>query len=660
MMLCLKLLLLIFVVLSIVFCVESVLGNRLKESVDKNGFEPRLVPSVHENGAKLNSVSYYHKNGKVSPSFGFAFHEDKEFETLPVSSLHDSVYEASSTKSTNKKDSNQDVYYYGKDNVVITSQSTHVKNPQPSIVSDRHVEEVITPDFVPISNKNGFVEPSLITTSKKILKASPVSLSSSSSSSLKTDSNVFLFENFGDDLDLSYFLNNETVEDYSNSIHQNEFNSGFVHDFNSNEPLFVTPYLERDEADKARKLSEVKPFIKGHTSYAGYFTVHKQFNSNLFFWFFPSQLDWESAPVALWLNGGPGASSLFGFFVENGPFYIKGEKIRKRTHSWYKKANMIFIDNPVGSGYSFTDSKEGYVKNQTIIGKQLLSAISQFFQLFPSLRKNEFFITGESYAGKYIPALAYAIHKDNQNSESKINLKGLFIGNGLTDPVNMLKYGDFLYQLGFIDGNALKVLKKAESRVAWNVRRERWSIATDIFSEFILGYVYYPYKPFMENVTGLDQHYNYLVTDNSDGWTDEHEKLVNSEKFRNTIHVGGKTFDSGVTTALHMKEDIMKSVITWVVELLDHYKVVFYNGQLDIICAYPLTENFLAKMKWKCAGDWKKAERNAWKVKGEVAGYVKKVGKVTEVMVRNAGHLGPTDQPLWGRLLFEKFIFGNL
>ncbi|XP_022196152.2 venom serine carboxypeptidase [Nilaparvata lugens] len=636
-MLCLK-----FLLLLVVFCAESTSGKQNIGNVEENG--PIVVSSTHNDDGK-----YFYKNGRVSPRVGSSHHRDNAVESHLKSDLQRKVSEPIVTKSSHKKNSILD--QHPKDTLPSLTQITVGKDLVQSKIGLSVGKEAVKPSFVPNSNRNGVIEPSF---PHKGLEPSLVSL--------KTDSeNALFFENNEDSLDLSYFLTNET-DDYSNSIHHNEFNSGFVNDLNSNEPLFVTPYLERDESDKARKLSEVKPFIKGLTSYAGYFTVHKQFNSNLFFWFFPSQLDWENAPVALWLNGGPGASSLFGFFVENGPFYLKGKKLLKRTHTWHKKANMIFIDNPVGSGYSFTDSEHGYAKNQTIVGKQLLSAISQFFQLFPNLRVNEFFITGESYAGKYIPALAYAIHKDNptRNPESRINLKGLFIGNGLTDPVNMLRYGDFLYQLGFIDGNALKVLKKAESLVASNIRRKKWGKATEIFSEYILGYVYYPYKPYMENVTGLDQHYNYLVTDNSDGWTGDHDKLVNSVKFRNSIHVGGKKFDSGLTTALHMKEDILKSVITWVVELLDHYKVVFYNGQLDIICAYPLTENFLTKMKWKGAKSWKKAERKVWKVKGEVAGYVKKVGNLSEVMVRNAGHLVPTDQPLWGRLLFEKFVFGKL
>lgn len=136
-------------------------------------------------------------------------------------------------------------------------------------------------------------------------------------------------------------------------------------------------------------------------NYAGYFTVNKEFNSNLFFWFFPAQIHSENAPVVLWLQGGPGASSLYGLFTENGPFSItKKQQLLNRKYSWHINHNIIYIDNPVGTGFSFTESDDGYAKNEVDVGANLLLGLQQFFLLFPELQKNEFFVTGESYGGK--------------------------------------------------------------------------------------------------------------------------------------------------------------------------------------------------------------------------------------------------------------------
>jgi len=116
------------------------------------------------------------------------------------------------------------------------------------------------------------------------------------------------------------------------------------------------------------------------------------------------------------------------------------------------------VDNPVGVGYSFTADDAGYSSNQTDVARNLYAALVQFFTLYPEYRQNEFYAAGESYAGKYVPAVSYAIHQNNPGAQVKINLKGLAIGNGLIDPINQMVYSEFLYQNGLIDGTISMLL----------------------------------------------------------------------------------------------------------------------------------------------------------------------------------------------------------
>ncbi|XP_037034544.1 venom serine carboxypeptidase-like [Bradysia coprophila] len=419
------------------------------------------------------------------------------------------------------------------------------------------------------------------------------------------------------------------------------------------EPIFLTEYIEKGEFELAKNLSLVNhDDMKWLTSYAGYLTVNKTFNSNMFFWFFPAKLDQAKAPVVLWLQGGPGASSLFGLFQENGPFFVTTKKgLKPRKYSWHLNHNLLYIDNPVGTGFSFTENDGGYAKNEKDVGKDLFNALRQFFTLFSELRGNAFYVTGESYAGKYVPAVAHTIYKNSKSTDpkDKINLQGLAIGNGLSDPVNQMQYGDYLYQLGLIDTNGLKIFNDAEKEGIDCINKRDFECAFRVFDKLIDGDETTDGSIF-KNLTGFNTYFNYLRP-NGDAASDAlMGEFLQMSATRKAIHVGNYTFhdlEGENKVEEHLTGDIMASVKDWVVELLEHYKVLIYNGQLDIIVAYPLTENYLKKMKFNAADDYKTAKRYIWKVDNEIAGYVKHAGNLTEVLVRSAGHMAPADQPKW-------------
>ena len=112
------------------------------------------------------------------------------------------------------------------------------------------------------------------------------------------------------------------------------------------EPLFLTPYIESGQLDQAKNLSRVnlEPGYS-HPSYSGYLTVNKTHDSNLFFWFFPAQNSDPSSPFLVWLQGGPGSSSLFGLFAEQGPILVdKDQNLHPRNITWNSKYHLLFVD----------------------------------------------------------------------------------------------------------------------------------------------------------------------------------------------------------------------------------------------------------------------------------------------------------------------------
>lgn len=419
-------------------------------------------------------------------------------------------------------------------------------------------------------------------------------------------------------------------------------------------PLILTPLIEEGKIDDAQMASEV--YFNGFLnkkSYSGFFTVDKTYNSNLFFWFFPSEVDFEHAPILLWLQGGPGASSLLGLFAENGPFSVKIQHgLKERPFAWTKTHSVIYIDNPVGAGYSFTEG--GFAQNQTKVGKDLYEALLQFFTMFPDLQSRDFYVTGESYAGKYIPAISYTIHQNNPTAKIKINLKGLAIGDGFCDPINQLEYGDYLYQLGLYDANARDQVKKLEEQGIEMIQNKEWEKAAKWFDRLIDGDM--ANSSFFQNTTGFKNYYNFLnPVDPVEFDIKLMEKYVQRNDVRAAVHVGNATFNTGKEVEQNLIEDAVQSVAPWISELLSHYRVLIYNGQLDIIVAYPLTLNFLQKLSFSGADEYKTAARYRWMVGTDIAGYVKQAGNLTEVLVRNAGHMVPADQSQWAFDMISRF-----
>ncbi|KAG9468157.1 hypothetical protein GDO78_013648 [Eleutherodactylus coqui] len=160
--------------------------------------------------------------------------------------------------------------------------------------------------------------------------------------------------------------------------------------------------------------------------FSGYLNVPG--GKHLHYWFVESQKDPSSSPLVLWLNGGPGCSSLDGLLTEHGPFLIQpdGATLEYNDFSWNKIANVLYLEAPAGVGFSYSDDKD-YKTNDTAVAHNNFLALKEFYRLFPEYSKNGLYITGESYGGVYVPSLAVEVSQD-----SSINLKGIAVGNGLS------------------------------------------------------------------------------------------------------------------------------------------------------------------------------------------------------------------------------------
>jgi vitellogenic carboxypeptidase-like protein len=436
------------------------------------------------------------------------------------------------------------------------------------------------------------------------------------------------------------------------------------------DPLYVTPYLPTNY-EKAQNLSSIS--LKGWNGvmHSGFFTIDETVQSNTFFWYSEAMNGNKDAPILLWLQGGPGASSLFGLFTEVGPFNIDvSGNVVKRKISWNQDHHMLFLDNPVGTGFSFTNDPSGFATNQTTVGLDLYEALRQFFELFPKLRKNDFYVTGESYAGKYVPSCAYTIHTMNSKKpiEEQINLKGISIGDGAMDPASQLggNFGDLLYNLGMVDFAEREVFHDYQKQIAQHVQSGDPVSAFHVFDEMLNGDLT-PYPTYYANVTGMKTNY-FNFEQSPDGSSLSNNYFIdwlNTSEARRAVHVGDIPYAVlNSTVEKYLLHDWFVGVVDFLVPIMENYKVLVYSGQNDIILGPPLTEAFLRDLDWSGKDKFQKAKKQVWTIETgtskngavDLAGYVKYADRFTYAVVRGAGHMVPGDQPERAIDLISQFI----
>ena len=179
------------------------------------------------------------------------------------------------------------------------------------------------------------------------------------------------------------------------------------------------------------------PVVPNFDIYSGYLDIPNSKGKSLHYVFVESQNNPTTDPVLLWLNGGPGCSSMDGFFYEHGPFIFadgNSTTLTVNPYSWNTNASVIYLESPAGVGFSLLgDVSNNYTTDQ-ITAHDNLMALLQFFKGFFEYRGNDFYISGESYAGIYVPTLALQIVNYNSYTPyAPINLQGIAVGNGCTD-----------------------------------------------------------------------------------------------------------------------------------------------------------------------------------------------------------------------------------
>ena len=198
---------------------------------------------------------------------------------------------------------------------------------------------------------------------------------------------------------------------------------------------FVSSYTNEALQDQVTSLFGLNEPIQ-FNQFSGYLNLGET-KKNIHYWLVESESNPAKDPLVFWTNGGPGCSGLIGFLTEQGPFRPDANgQLKMNEWRWNKIANMVFLEQPVGVGFSYSDDTSDYKIGDDQAAKDNLQTILEFLKKYPEFSDSPLYITSESYGGHYMPTLAWEIIQYNENVESeadKLNFKGFAVGNPYTD-----------------------------------------------------------------------------------------------------------------------------------------------------------------------------------------------------------------------------------
>uniref|UniRef100_A0AAY4CB08 Carboxypeptidase n=1 Tax=Denticeps clupeoides TaxID=299321 RepID=A0AAY4CB08_9TELE len=369
---------------------------------------------------------------------------------------------------------------------------------------------------------------------------------------------------------------------------------------------------EADLVTSLPGLSETPTF----QHYSGYL----QAGSGKYFhyWFVESQNNPSTDPFILWLNGGPGCSSLEGMLSENGPFHLHDDAtVYLNPYSWNLVANVLYLESPAGVGFSYSTTGN-YSTSDPQVAEDNYNALLDFFNKFPSFASNNFYIFAESYGGVYGPSLAQYIISNSAN----INLKGVGVGNGMTNYVYQA-----LYVIQDIGLNIYNLYGQCYGGAPMNGR-----YAADVANLFRdSGFTFQP--QIEAAIPGVPMCIN---------GTAMYEWLNNPE-VRSALHIptSVQSWELCSHTVGTLYQRTYTDMTSFYQSLLQkNLQLLVYNGDVDMACNFLGAKWFVDSLNLQALTQY-----GPWYFEDQIAGYVQQYKNLTLLTVKGAGHMVPEYKP---------------
>ncbi|XP_022124612.2 retinoid-inducible serine carboxypeptidase [Pieris rapae] len=394
--------------------------------------------------------------------------------------------------------------------------------------------------------------------------------------------------------------------------------------------------------------------------------VEVRTGAHMFYWLYYTTADvsnYTERPLIVWLQGGPGGSSTgTGNFEILGPLDLS---LQERNYTWIKNFNVIFLDNPVGTGFSYVDDLSLLTTTNDEIAQDFVKVMQGFYTKHPEFETVPLYIYGQSYGGKMAVDMGIRMREAELNGSIKSNLRGIAMGNAWISPVDAtLTWGPLLLAAGLVDQSGYEdiQLQAREAERLFNAGQyyastQQWALTQSAVFRATTRVDFYNILTKMYSIPDTPRKVeeylkNMMIRDISYGVPGRQEydlgTLMNTQ-VKQALRIPEKVVWASQANNVFdtLRTDFMKPVTDGIEKLLNETDIIVtkYNGNLDLICDTPGQILWVDRLKWPGAENYKNATRQPIWENNKLEGYYKSYGKFRFFWINKAGHSVPRDNP---------------
>ncbi|CAN8298885.1 unnamed protein product [Cochlearia groenlandica] len=422
----------------------------------------------------------------------------------------------------------------------------------------------------------------------------------------------------------------------------------------------------------------------------GYVSVGEHGDVDLFYYFVKSERDPLNDPLMIWLTGGPGCSSLCGFLFENGPLVFKGDEyngtvpsVKLTSFSWTKVANILYLESPAGSGFSYAKNHLAFESSDIKQIHQVYQFLRLWFLDHPEFISNPFYVGGGSYSGKTVPGVVQLISLGNEKGLTPlVNLQGYVLGNPVTYPdIEYSHEVSFAHRMGLISDELFQSLDRSCGGKFFNVDPSNTKCSNNlqaydqciskIFKEHILlpncelDYVFPVIRQISQNTMTGKRRRVLKDFSRNDSSSLPLPSCFTYKYFLSAIWAN----DENVRKALGVKKDFIKwnrcnaqnipytydihnAIPYHVNNSLKGLRSLIYSGDHDMVVPHSSTLAWIRSLNYSIVADWR-----PWLIStNQVAGYTRTyANKMTFATIKGGGHTSEYN-PKQCSVLFKRWI----